>query len=182
MNFDFKYQVFPGRQDKKQFCLLGSVKTNIGHTDAASGMASLIKSSMALKYGQLPASLHYLNPNPNIDFADSPFVMNTKLTNIIEEGKPSNALVNSFGVGGTNACVILESAPPLAPTNLAQSPVIVPLSARSKSALTKMKQRLADHLKHHPKTNIADLAYYVICVMPWLVLQVRTNNTWIWTQ
>ena len=159
IEFSSLSQAFAQSTDKKQFCLLGSVKTNIGHTDAASGMASLIKSSMALKYGQLPASLHYLNPNPNIDFDDSPFVMNTKLTNIVEEGKPSNALVNSFGVGGTNACVILESAPTVAPTELAQSPVIVPLSARSKSALTKMKQRLADHLKQHPETNIADLAY-----------------------
>ena len=120
-------------------------------------MASLIKSSMALKYGQLPASLHYLNPNPNIDFNDSPFVMNTKLTNIVEEGKQCTSQL--FHVGGTNACVILESAPTVALTELAQSPVIVPLSARSKSALTKMKQRLADHLKQHPETNIADLAY-----------------------
>ena len=65
--------------DKKQFCAIGSVKTNIGHLDTASGVTGLIKTVLALKNRQLPPSLHYKNPNPAIDFENSPFYVNTKL-------------------------------------------------------------------------------------------------------
>ncbi len=97
--------------DNKDYCAIGSVKTNIGHTDVASGMASLIKTALSLKHGVIPASLHFEEPNPAINFADSPFYVNTTTKTLEKNGTPARALVNSFGVGGTNACVILEEAP-----------------------------------------------------------------------
>ncbi len=135
------------------------MKTNIGHTDAASGVASLIKASLALESGQLPASLHYVEPNPNIEFESSPFVINTELTAFTQQDKPNNALVNSFGVGGTNACVILETAPKTEPGDEYNSPLMIPLSARSRNALNEMKQRLASYLTDNPDADIADVAY-----------------------
>lgn len=159
IEFSSLSQTFQQYTDKKQFCRLGSVKTNIGHTDAASGVASLIKASLALKSGQLPASLHYSKPNPNIDFESSPFVMNTELTSFKQSDKPNNALVNSFGVGGTNACVILEAAPELSSGYEHQAPVLMTFSARSRNALGEMKRRMAAHLETNPDANLADVAY-----------------------
>ncbi|AIS56744.1 beta-ketoacyl synthase N-terminal-like domain-containing protein [Vibrio coralliilyticus] len=159
IEFSSLSQTFRHFTDKEQFCRLGSVKTNIGHTDAASGVASLIKASMALESGQLPASLHYAEPNPNIEFETSPFVMNTELTAFKQQDKPNNALVNSFGVGGTNACVILETAPETQPGDAHNSPLMIPFSARSRNALNEMKQRLASYLTENPDADVADVAY-----------------------
>ncbi|SBS34854.1 Phthiocerol/phenolphthiocerol synthesis polyketide synthase type I PpsE [Marinomonas spartinae] len=159
IEFSSLSQTFRNYTDKEQFCRLGSVKTNIGHTDAASGVASLIKSSLALKTGKLPASLHFASPNPNIEFEGSPFVIHTETGAFNEEGKSSNALVNSFGVGGTNACVILETAPEVTPSEQYTSPVVIPFSARSRSALNEMKKRFAQFLSTNPDTNLADAAY-----------------------
>ncbi|MCL9779888.1 acyltransferase domain-containing protein [Vibrio sp. S4M6] len=145
--------------DKEQFCRLGSVKTNIGHTDAASGAASLIKAAMALKTGELPASLHFAQPNPNISFENSPFVMATEPAQIAEKGEIANALVNSFGVGGTNACVILETPPERAIGDDHSGPILFPLSARSRSALGEAKQRLSAYINTHEKLDLADVAY-----------------------
>ncbi|KML70142.1 type I polyketide synthase [Pectobacterium peruviense] len=153
-------QTFQEYTDKTQYCRLGSVKTNIGHTDAASGMASLIKASLALETGKLPASLHFESPNPNIEFETSPFVMNTELSELEPSETPHRALVNSFGVGGTNACVILEAAPPLdAGDAHDDSLLVLPFSAKSRTALDDMKRRLRDYLSAHDDANLADIAY-----------------------
>ncbi|MCO4313104.1 type I polyketide synthase [Pectobacterium versatile] len=153
-------QTFQKYTDKTQYCRLGSVKTNIGHTDAASGMASLIKASLALETGKLPASLHFESPNPNIDFETSPFIMNTELSDLEPSETPHRALVNSFGVGGTNACVILEAAPPLkAGDTHDNSLLVLPFSAKSRTALEDMKHRLRDYLSAHKEANLADIAY-----------------------
>lgn len=97
---------------RKQYCAIGSVKTNIGHCDIASGAAGLIKTALCLKYRMIPASLHFKEPNPKIDFPNSPFFVNTELREWkSENGTPLRALVNAFGVGGTNACLILEEPP-----------------------------------------------------------------------
>ncbi|WP_261887375.1 type I polyketide synthase [Vibrio aerogenes] len=152
-------QTFQSFTDKKQFCRLGSVKTNIGHTDAASAMASMIKAAKALKTGQLPASLHYLSPNPNIEFESSPFYMNTALSPLENDGKPVNALVNSFGVGGTNGCVILETPPVQAESDPHHAPLVLPFSAKSRSAVEAMKKRLHSYLENHDDVSLADVAY-----------------------
>nr|UKE82849.1 type I polyketide synthase [Pectobacterium sp. PL152] len=153
-------QTFQEYTDKTQYCRLGSVKTNIGHTDAASGMASLIKASLALETGKLPASLHFESPNPNIEFETSPFIMNTELSELEPSETPHRALVNSFGVGGTNACVILEAAPRLKSGDTHDGSLLVlPFSAKSRTALEDMKRRLRDYLSTHDDANLADIAY-----------------------
>ena len=100
---------------EKGFCALGSVKTNIGHTDSAAGVAGLIKAVLALKQQTLLPSLHFSQPNPRIDFANSPFYVNTECKAWAAGATPRRAAVNSLGIGGTNAFVILEEAPAIAP-------------------------------------------------------------------
>ncbi|WP_235657479.1 condensation domain-containing protein, partial [Fischerella thermalis] len=104
-------QVFRASTDKKGFCAVGSVKTNIGHSDITAGVAGLIKTVLALKHKQIPPSLHFQQPNPEIDFDNSPFYVNTTLSDWQTNGIPRRAGVSSFGIGGTNAHVILEEAP-----------------------------------------------------------------------
>jgi acyl transferase domain-containing protein len=104
-------QAFRVSTNKKGFCAIGSVKTNIGHLDAAAGVTGLIKTVLALKHQQIPPSLHFQKPNPQIDFTNSPFYVNTKLSEWQTNGTPKRAGVSSFGIGGTNVHVILEEAP-----------------------------------------------------------------------
>ena len=100
-------EAFSQYTDEVQYCAIGSVKTNIGHTDVASGIASIIKTALSLKNAIIPASLNYKEPNPEINFSESPFFVNTKTIDWENTNEtPRRALVNSFGVGGTNACVI----------------------------------------------------------------------------
>jgi acyl transferase domain-containing protein len=106
-------RAFRATTDKKGYCAIGSVKTNIGHLDAAAGIAGLIKTVLALHHKLLPPSLHFETPNPQIDFENSPFYVNTKLSEWKANGTPRRAGVSSFGFGGTNAHVILEEAPPI---------------------------------------------------------------------
>jgi acyl transferase domain-containing protein len=152
-------QAFRARTAKKEFCAIGSVKTNIGHLDSAAGVAGLIKTVLALKHKMLPPSLHFTEPNPNIDFANSPFYVNAALKEWRANGSPRRAGVSSFGIGGTNAHVIVEEAPKPeahAPSRPAQ---LLVLSARTSSALENATANLAEHLKQHSDINLADLAY-----------------------
>jgi acyl transferase domain-containing protein len=103
-------KVFRANTDKKGFCAIGSVKTNIGHLDAAAGVAGLIQTVLALKHKSIPPSLNFDRPNPEIDFANSPFYVNTKLQEWQTGNKPRRAGVSSLGIGGTNAHVVLEEA------------------------------------------------------------------------
>ena len=159
IEFSSLSQTFQESTDKLQFCRIGSVKTNIGHTDAASGVASLIKASMALNTGILPASLHFESANPNIDFAESPFAIQSQTSRLPASDQPHRALVNSFGVGGTNACVILEAPPKRAASDTADAKLLFPLSAKSSSALEKMRSNLQHYLTEHPEVNLGDVAY-----------------------
>jgi amino acid adenylation domain-containing protein len=103
-------QVFQKSTQKQGFCAIGSVKTNIGHLDAAAGIAGLLKAILALKHKLLPPSLHFEQPNPQIDFANSPFYVNTELCEWKTDGIPRRVGVSSFGIGGTNAHIVLEEA------------------------------------------------------------------------
>ena len=131
------------------YCALASVKTNVGHLDAAAGVAGLIKVTLALKHGLIPPSLHFETPNPNIDFASGPFYVNTRLKEWRTGGKPRRAGVSSFGIGGTNAHVVLEEPPPAelprAPHSSRPWQVGV-LSARTREALEGATSNLAAHL------------------------------------
>jgi acyl transferase domain-containing protein len=140
------------------FCAIGSVKTNIGHLDAAAGIAGLIKTVLALEHRQIPPSLHCDTPNPQIDFADSPFFVNRELRDwLAGDGGPRRAGVSSFGIGGTNAHAILEEAPPREPSGPAREHQLLILSARTEGSLDAAAERLAAHLEARP-ADLADLA------------------------
>ncbi|MCB1057092.1 MAG: type I polyketide synthase, partial [Acidobacteria bacterium] len=152
-------QVFRARTDRRGFCALGSVKSNIGHLDAAAGVAGMIKTVLALEHGELPPSLHCPHPNPAIDFGSTCFSVNTELRPWPRSSAPRRAGVSSFGVGGTNAHVILEEAPPRAPSGPSRPWQLLPLSAASPAALAERARDLAEHLRSHPETALADVAY-----------------------
>ena len=152
-------QIFRDYTDKKQFCAIGSVKTNIGHLDAAAGVAGFIKTVLALYNKQIPASLNYDRPNPKIDFENSPFFVNTELRDWQTDGLPRRAGVSSFGIGGTNAHVILEEAPAIEPSSASRPYHILQLSAKTSAALEQATDQLADFLSDHPDLALADAAY-----------------------
>ncbi|HEX3252547.1 MAG TPA: type I polyketide synthase, partial [Pyrinomonadaceae bacterium] len=152
-------QVFRSRTDKTGFCGIGSVKSNFGHLDAAAGVASLIKTILALKHKTIPPTLHYTAPNPEIDFANSPFYVNDKLSEWKANGSPRRAGVSAFAVGGVNAHVIVEEAPALDSSGESRPSQLLVLSAKSGTALEKMTDQLAAALKQQPELNVADVAY-----------------------
>jgi phthiocerol/phenolphthiocerol synthesis type-I polyketide synthase E len=152
-------KAFCAGTDKKNFCAIGSVKTNIGHLDAAAGVAGLIKTVLALKHKQLPASLHFRQPNPQIDFAGSPFYVNTELREWGRNGSKLRAGVSSFGVGGTNAHVVLEEAPSLGLIGPSRQWQLLMLSAKTETSLAAMTANLAAHLTSNADLNLADVAY-----------------------
>jgi amino acid adenylation domain-containing protein len=152
-------QAFRSQTAAKQFCVIGSAKTNVGHLDVAAGVTGLINATQILKSGKLPATLHYRKPNPNFDLANSPFRVNATLSDWPPSEEPRRAGVSAFGVGGTNAHVILEQAPAV-PANRPQRPAqVLLLSARSQSALDRAALELAQFLEAHPNTNLADAAW-----------------------
>jgi non-ribosomal peptide synthase protein (TIGR01720 family) len=141
------------------FCAIGSVKTNIGHLNAAAGVAGLIKTVLALKHKQIPPSLHFTSPNPEIDFANSPFYVNTQLAKWQSNGTPRRAGVSSFGLGGTNAHVVLEEAPLVETSSPSRPWQLLMLSAKTSSALETATTNLANYFQEHPDLNLADAAY-----------------------
>ena len=151
---------FRSSTEKKQFCAIGSVKTNIGHLDAAAGVASLIKTALALKNKKLPPSLHYEEPNPKIDFENSPFYVNTELTEWNVTDYPRRAGVSAFGVGGTNAHVILEEAPVVEESAEREGWELLVISARTEKGLEEASANLAEYLgKEEEGRRLGDVAY-----------------------
>ena len=146
--------------DAKRFCAIGSVKTNIGHLDAAAGVSGLIKTVLALKHRQIPPSLNFENENPRIDFANSPFYVNAELSEWkTANGEPRRAGVSSFGIGGTNAHVVLEEAPEPIASESKRAWALLPLAARTSSALDAATLNLHAYLKDNPELNVADVAH-----------------------
>ncbi|MBH8571749.1 SDR family NAD(P)-dependent oxidoreductase [Nostocaceae cyanobacterium CENA369] len=165
-------QAFRASTQNKGFCAIGSVKTNIGHLDTAAGVTGLIKTVLALKHKQIPPSLHFEQPNPEIDFANSPFYVNTTLSEWQTNGIPRRAGVSSFGLGGTNVHVILEEAPIVEQRSRgaeeqggtgaggqAREYQLLVLSAKTESALEMATTNLANYLRECPDLNLADVAY-----------------------
>ena len=154
-----------GEQTGRQFCAIGSVKSNMGHLTQAAGVAGFIKTTLALYHKQIPASLGFSTPNPNIDFADSPFFVNTKLTDWASANSlPRRAGVSSFGVGGTNVHVVLEEYPndvvPLADPSAEDRPVqLLTWSAKSTVSCDLYADRLADALSQKNGLLLADAAF-----------------------
>jgi acyl transferase domain-containing protein/thioesterase domain-containing protein/acyl carrier protein len=139
-------------------CAIGSLKTNIGHLDAAAGVAGLIKTVLALRHRQIPPSLHFRKPNPLIDFEHSPFYVNTDLAEWKAERGPRRAGVTSLGIGGTNAHVILEEAPPVEERAGADHCHLVVLSAKTASALEQAGKNLSAYLQAHREVRLQDAA------------------------
>lgn len=152
-------QAFRESTTRRGFCAIGSVKTNVGHLDAAAGVAGLIKTVLAMKHRTLPPSLNFEQPNPQIDFSSSPFYVNTASRDWPNGSTPRRAGVSSFGIGGTNVHVVLEEAPPVEPVNPSRACQLLTLSARTHTALEGMIAGLHDHLRAHPGLPLADTAY-----------------------
>jgi acyl transferase domain-containing protein len=170
-------EAFRASTEKIGFCAIASLKTNTGHLDAAAGVAGLIKTVLALKHQKIPPSLHYQAPNPQIDFANSPFYVNTQLTDWQTNGTPRRAGVSSFGIGGTNAHVILEEAPlqvkskklkgasalggsaDLKQLAFKSEYLLLCLSAKTPTALETTTANLANYLQQNQDLNLVDVAY-----------------------
>ncbi|MBN3907812.1 MAG: aminotransferase class III-fold pyridoxal phosphate-dependent enzyme [Nostoc sp. NMS1] len=152
-------QAFRVHTDAKQFCAIGSLKSNVGHLVAAAGVAGLIKTALALHYKKIPPSLNFEAPNPKIDFANSPFYVNTKLAEWSEGETLRRAGVSSFGVGGTNAHIVLEEAPQIQSSGSSRPQQLLLLSAKTSTALEAATANLQQYLQYNAEINLADVAY-----------------------
>ncbi|MGA3341230.1 MAG: amino acid adenylation domain-containing protein, partial [Methylocella sp.] len=155
-------KAFRATTDRKEFCAIGTAKTNIGHLDIASGAVALIKTILALEHESLPATLHFKTPNPKLGLEDSPFFVNAELKAWPRGEKPRIAGVNAAGVGGTNVHVIVEEAP-LIPAAAAgpdeDAAHLIVLSARDDIALAEARSRLAAHIETHPEQSLGNIAF-----------------------
>ena len=149
--------------DKKteKHCAIGSVKSNVGHLDAAAGVTGFLKSILSIHHKEIPASLHFETPNPNINFDGGPFYVNDKLKQWERVGDtPLRAGISSFGIGGTNAHVIIEEAPEYLQSDVSEeSEQLLMISAKSKPSLEMYLDRLADYLKNNSNISLANLAF-----------------------
>ncbi|KUM25194.1 hypothetical protein AU467_04210 [Mesorhizobium loti] len=152
-------KAFRSHTARKQFCAVGSAKTNVGHLDAAAGATGLIKLATMLNRGVIPASLHFDKPNPNIDFKESPVFVSKTCTAWPKDGEARRGGISSFGIGGTNAHAILEEAPPRTDEQGGRRLHVFPVSGASRSALTEMLRQLAGFMRRsdvqHSAANVA---------------------------
>ena len=153
-------RVFSSDTPTEKYCAIGSVKTNIGHLDAAAGVAGIIKTALSLKHRTIPPSLHFTQPNPQCGLEKTPFFVNTTLRPWETTALPRRAGVSSFGIGGTNAHAILEEPPVNSdPEASRRTWHLLPLSTRSAESLDMATGNLADTLNQKKITDIADIAY-----------------------
>ena len=149
---------------KRNYCGIGSIKTNFGHLDSAAGVSGFIKTVLSLKYKMIPPSLHFTKPNPKLGIEDSPFYVVSKLTPWKTEGYPLRAGVSSFGIGGTNAHAVLEEyiEPHRSDETISTlSPFynLILLSAKIPSSLDRMTLNISNYFKENAHTPILDAAY-----------------------
>ena len=152
-------QAFGARTDKKRFCVVGTAKTNVGHLDIASGATGLIHAAHITRHGIFPPTLHFRKPNPKFDLENSPFYVRPESGEWKTSGAPRRAGVSAFGVGGTNAHVILEQAPERERSKSSRPRQLLVLSARSEAALDRATDNLAEHLKSQSGAGLADVAW-----------------------
>lgn len=149
-----------GTGSANKFCAIGSVKSNLGHLDTTAGMAGLIKAVLCLKHRQIPASLHFNDPNPGMELDKGPFYVNGSLTDWKPAGDfPLRAGVSSFGIGGTNAHILLEEAPAPESIDIAASFNVLTLSAKSETALVRYAHALRSFLVEEPAVHLHNMAY-----------------------
>ncbi|WP_375760790.1 beta-ketoacyl synthase N-terminal-like domain-containing protein [Corallococcus exercitus] len=153
-------QAFGGKETGQKRVALGSLKAAIGHLDAAAGIAGVVKTVLAMEHGEIPASPHFQQPNPVIDFDAGPFFVPSQPRPWTSANGPRRAGVSAFGIGGTNTHVILEEAPKTAaPAPSRRAWHVLPLSARTPAALDAATEQLAAHLDAKPDVSLADVAY-----------------------
>ncbi len=153
-------RVFGNGLDRQADCAIGSLKTNVGHMDAAAGVAGLIKTALAIEHAELPPSLHFREPNPKADFASTPLRVNARLTDwTLPAGMRRIAGVSSFGIGGTNAHAVLEEAPLRKASSPSRPAQLLPISARTEAALDAATGALAKYLESHSAVPLADVAH-----------------------
>ncbi|MEJ2206779.1 MAG: SDR family oxidoreductase [Gemmatimonadota bacterium] len=155
-------EVFRVKTDRRGYCALGSVKSNMGHMNSAAGVGGLMKAALCLEQGLIPKSLHFDKPNPALDLDASPFYVPRELTPWPRGDQPRRAAVSSFGVGGTNAHAILEEAPAGERGGDSRGDQLVFLSARSAEALDQATQALRGHLESNPELPLADVAFTLL--------------------
>jgi len=152
-------KVFQAKTSKKQFCYVGSIKGNVGHSTNAAGVAGLIKAALVLHHEEIPATLHFKTPNPKIDFANSPFKIADKLIPFPRGTEPRRTAVSSFGFGGTNVHAILEEAPLRSMGGKTRPMQLLPLSAKTPAALDAYSRSLAGNLEQLSADEFADAAF-----------------------
>lgn len=152
-------QAYRAHTQQRKYAAIGSVKGNIGHLGEAAGMAGFIKTVLSLVHRTLPPSINFERPNPEIDFENSPFFVNSSISNWSSSSGLLRAGVTALGAGGTNAHLILEEALPRQERLRSNAPQLVILSAKTSSALDRATADLAAHLEQHPELDLADVAY-----------------------
>lgn len=147
-----------GKQEKQQWCAIGSLKGNVGHLDAAAGVAGLMKTALSLYHQTIPPSGNFSSANPDIDFEHSPFFVNSEARSWTRDKTPRRAGVSAFGIGGTNAHAILEEElQPLVQSD--QEWHLLPISAKTPAALAELREQFIKYLETHPDLNLANAAY-----------------------
>lgn len=148
---------------KKQFCAIGSVKANIGHLDTAAGITGLLKATLAIKFRELPANLHFNRPNNEISFENSPVYINDELITWDEKGKKITCGVSSFGISGTNCHIILQAPPEVEVIKMSDQSErlveILAISAKSLEALKQLIKRYKEFTEKKPDLDLSDLCY-----------------------
>ena len=152
-------QAFHAHTKNREFCAIGTAKTNVGHLDIAAGVTGLIHAAHIVRHGVFPPTLHFNAPNPKFDLEQSPFYVNPKLKEWKAQKAPRRAGVSAFGVGGTNAHVVIEQAPERTSTASARPVQLLTLSARGEASLDRATENLAEYFKSRSDVNLADAAW-----------------------
>jgi acyl transferase domain-containing protein len=152
-------KAFRSNTDESGFCTIGTAKANVGHLDIAAGITGLIHATHIVRHGQFPPTLHFKRPTEKFDFSSSPFKVTATGAMWESDSTPRRAGVSAFGVGGTNAHLVLEEAPPVVSTPTIRRIQLLTLSARSQDALDSASKNLAEFLKSHPDVPLEDIAY-----------------------
>jgi len=152
-----------GSTSRRAFCAVGALKANVGHLDAAAGVVGLVKTVLALSHRQIPPAVNFAKPNPEIDLTTGPFRVSPELVEWDPGAGTRLAGVSSFGMGGTNAHVVLEEAPEMAQRQGVDGDGVtahlLTLSAKTGAALDAVAAELGDYVESHPESDIADVAY-----------------------
>ena len=152
-------QAFRRHTSANTFCAIGAVKTNVGHLDVAAGVTGLIKTALSLHHKVLTPTLNFVTPNPALQLEDSPFYVNTALTEWGSDVVPLRAGVSAFGMGGTNAHLVLEEAPRVELAEGASKPHLLLLSAKNETAIENASSNLASHIADNPQSKLGDIAW-----------------------